>query len=135
MITLFALLVSQPKSLQWWQWGMLIGFTAPIVLVVMGITNGLIWAIALHLLMDFTVQSEDTAAKKPTGDLWTLVYHSFLSGGYAGLAAGGFEGLLFSTVIHFLVDHTNKFGLKGPAGPALDQASHVITLVLIYICF
>jgi hypothetical protein len=125
-------LFSDPGHMLWWQWGQVLGAVLPALLGVLGIDHPLAWAIALHFLIDFTCQSGCTACNKAKGDLRTLVYHSFISGGYAGFAAGGLEGLAVSVVIHFIVDLTNKFGLGEPAGPIADQVSHIATILLIW---
>ncbi len=69
---------------------------------------------------------------KARGDWWVLVYHAFISGGYTGLLVGGLAGLVVGIIIHLAVDSTNKFGLDEPAGPAIDQALHILTLVAIW---
>jgi hypothetical protein len=83
-------------------------------------------------LVDFTLQSCETAVNKARGDKRVLAYHAFISGGYAGLIAGGLSGLVISVTAHYLIDMTNKFGLKEPTGPILDQAAHIIILALIW---
>jgi hypothetical protein len=103
----------------------------PILLFCFGVEHSWPWALAAHFLIDFTFQSDETAAGKARGDWGVLAYHAFISGGFPGLVAGGLAGLALSAAIHFLVDATNKFGLKGPTGLVLDQAAHIITLVII----
>jgi len=125
-------MVTHPNQLKWWQWGQILGVTLPILLVSVGVQNALLWAVALHLFMDFTAQSDETAAGKGQSDTRVLLYHAFISGGYAGLIVGGLPGLVISTVAHFLIDSTNKFGLTGLAGATIDQTAHIATLVCIW---
>ena len=82
--------------------------------------------------MDFTAQSDETVAGKGQNDTRVLLYHAFISGGYAGLIIGGLPGLIISAVAHFLIDSTNKFGLTGLTGAILDQTAHIATLILIW---
>jgi hypothetical protein len=124
--------ITHPAHLHWWQWAKIGGLFLPILLFCLGVEHPWLWALAAHCLIDFTFQSDETAAGKRCGDGRVLAYHAFISGGYAGLIAGGLAGLALSVAIHFLVDATNKFGLKGPAGPILDQAAHMMTLVIIW---
>jgi hypothetical protein len=124
--------MTNPARLYWWQWGKLCGFFLPILFFCLGVQHIGLWALAIHFLLDFSFQSGQTAAGKARGDRWILAYHAFISGGYAGLVAGGLAGLAISIAIHFLVDATNKFGLKEPVGPALDQSAHIITLAFLW---
>ena len=106
-------MVTQPDQLKWWQWGQVWGVMLPILLISAGVYHLLFWAIALHLFVDFTAQSDETSAGKRQGNMRVLLYHSFISGGYAGFIVGGLPGLLVSIVAHFLIDSTNKFGFTG----------------------
>ena len=124
--------VNHPAHLCWWQWGKLMGLAAPALLYAVGVEHLLLWALAIHFLTDFSIQSHETAARKARGDRWVLAYHSFISGGYPGLVVGGLPGLVISVASHFIVDRANKFGLEEPTGPALDQAAHIITLTAIW---
>ncbi len=126
-------MVTQPDQLKWWQWGQVWGVMLPVLLISAGVYHPLLWAVALHLFMDFTAQSDETAAGKRQGDMRVLLYHSFISGGYAGFIAGGMPGLLVSIVVHFLIDSANKFGFTGLTGAVLDQAAHIITIVTIFL--
>lgn len=125
-------LVTHLARLYWWQWGKIWGLFLPTLLFCFAVEHPLLWALAAHFLVDFTCQSGETMVGKARGDWRVLAYHAFISGGYAGLVAGGVAGLAISVAIHFLVDATNKFGLEGSAGPALDQAAHIITLTIIW---
>lgn len=124
--------VTRPYRLQWWQWGQILGALFPLLLLYLGIHHPLLWALAVHLFIDFTAQSNETAAGKRQRSPRVLLYHAFISGGYTGLIVGGLPGLLLSAAIHFLVDITNKFGLSGPAGALLDQTAHIATFTLIW---
>ena len=81
-----SLVVKVPR-LQWWQWGQLLGIAFPLLLWATGIRHPLLWAVALHLCLDFTLQSTPTAQGKARGDRWTLVYHGWIAGGWPGLLA------------------------------------------------
>ena len=124
--------VTHPNQLKWWQWCQIWGVMLPVVLISTGMHHPLFWAIALHFFVDFTAQSDETAAGKGQGNTRVLLYHSFISGGYAGLIVGGLPGLIISTIAHFLIDSTNKFGLTGLVGAILDQTAHVATLLIIF---
>ncbi len=131
-MTLILTALTRPFHLYWWQWGQILGVTLPALFYSLGVEQPLLWALAAHCFVDFTAQSNDTAAGKAQGNWQVLAYHSFISGGYPGLVVGGLAGLVISVAIHFLVDMTNKFGLEGPTGSALDQAAHIITLTAIW---
>jgi hypothetical protein len=124
--------MTHPTRLHWWQWGKITGFFLPLLFFCFDVEHIGLWALAVHFLTDFSFQSGETAAGKAQGDWWILAYHAFISGGYAGLVAGGLTGLAISIAIHFLVDSTNKFGLAEPAGPFLDQPAHIITVAIIW---
>lgn len=124
--------VTRPHQLQWWQWGQILGIVLPFLLLFTGVTHTLLWAVAIHFLMDFTLQSNETAAGKARREWKVLAYHAFLSGGYTGLIIAGLPGLVVSAAFHLLVDATNKFGLTGVVGAVVDQATHLVTLVVIW---
>ena len=131
-MTLIIKVVTHPAQLYWWQWAKIWGLFLPILLFCFRVEHPWLWALAAHFLIDFTLQSDQTAAGKERCDWRVLASHAFISGGYAGLIAGGLAGLAISVAVHFLVDATNKFDLESPAGPALDQAAHIITLTIIW---
>ncbi len=131
-MTLIRNVVTRPHHLQWWQWGQIMGVSFPILFLLLGIHHPLLWALGIHLLMDFTTQSDETAAGKARGDWSVLSYHAFISGGYAGLIVGGLPGLAISAITHFLIDSTNKFGRAGITGAILDQGAHIATLIAIW---
>jgi hypothetical protein len=131
-VSLIIYAVTRPHQLQWWQWGQILGIVFPMLLFFAGVQNTLLWALAVHVLMDFTLQSDETAAGKARGEWRVLTYHAFISGGYTGLIIAGLPGLVISAVFHFLVDATNKFGLTGVIGAVVDQAAHIVTLIVIW---
>jgi hypothetical protein len=131
-MTLIINAVTQPSQLYWWQWGKILGVALLALFCSLGVEHPLLWALAAHCFVDFTVQSGATAAGKARGDWQALAYHAFISGGYPGLIVGGLAGLVISGTIHFLIDRTNKFGLEEPTGPALDQSAHLVTLLVIW---
>ena len=135
MTTLLVNAVVRPHRLFWWQWGQVLGLVLPILLFYTGILNPLAWALAVHLFIDFTVQSDATSLGKRQRNWKVIAYHSFISGGYPGLIVGGVPGMVVSAAVHFLIDATNKFGLKQPLGPILDQAAHIGTIVAIWWLF
>jgi hypothetical protein len=132
MMTLILEALTHPSHLYWWQWGKILGIFLLILYICLDVKHPLLVALAVHVFVDFTAQSDQTAARKKQGNRVTLAYHAFIAGGYSGLVAGGLPGLVISIASHFLVDVTNKFGLKSPTGPALDQAAHVLTLTTIW---
>lgn len=128
-------MVTHPDQLKWWQWGQILGVLLPILLISAGAKDALLWAIALHVFMDFTAQSDETVIGKGQNDSRVLLYHAFISGGYAGFILGGLPGLIISAVTHYLIDSTNKFGLTGLTGAILDQTAHIATLIFIWWLF
>ena len=137
MITLLTFRSCDPYSgLQWWEWGKIIGFWSMVILVGLWFAGytapALVWAIALHIFIDFACQTDATAEGKADGDFRVLAYHSFLSGGYPGFMAGGLAGLAISVVIHLLVDATKKFGLPHPSGAVADQTAHIATIIALW---
>lgn len=132
MRTLIIEAVNHPFDLRWWEWGKIAGLLLPLICLSIGVSHPLVWGVVVHFLLDFTFQSGQTVIGKARRQGWVLLYHAFISGGYAGLVVGGMAGLFVSVVIHMAVDSTNKFGLDEPAGPAIDQALHILTLVAIW---
>jgi len=131
-MTLILTAATHPSHLYWWQWGKILGVVLIVLFLLMGVEHPLLWALAAHCFVDFTTQSTATAIGKARGDWRVIACHAFISGGYAGFVVGGLAGLVISVILHFLVDITNKFGLEEPAGPALDQTAHLITLITIW---
>jgi membrane-bound metal-dependent hydrolase YbcI (DUF457 family) len=131
-MTLIRTALTHPSRLCWWQWGQILGVALPALFCSLGVEQPLVWALAAHCFVDFTTQSKVTAAGKAQGNRQVVAYHAFIAGGYPGLIVGGLAGLAISVASHFLVDMTNKFGLDGPIGSALDQAAHIITLLIIW---
>jgi hypothetical protein len=134
-VALIVKVVKQPHRLYWWQWGQLLGVILPVLYFYLDVQHALLWALAFHFLMDFTTQSDETVLNKAQGNKQALIYHAFLAGGFAGFIVGGLAGLVISVMLHYNIDATNKFSLKNPLGPILDQAAHVFTLVFIWWLF
>ena len=124
--------VTRPHQLQWWQWGQILGIVLPFLLFFTGVKHTLLWAVAFHILMDFTLQSNETAAGKARREWKVLIYHAFISGGYTGLIIAGLPGLVVSATFHLLVDATYKFGLTGMVGVVVDKTAHLVTLVVLW---
>jgi hypothetical protein len=131
-VSLIKIAVTRPHQLQWWQWGQILGIVLPFLLLLTGVKHTLLWALAVHVLMDFTLQSNETAAGKARREWTVLGYHALLSGGYTGLIIAGLPGLVVSATFHLLVDASNKFGLTGVVGAVVDQAAHIATLIVIW---
>jgi len=117
----------------WWKYGVIAGYVLPAItiLVFPWYYSPLLAAIALHFLLDFNVQTNDTACRKANGEVWPLVYHSVLSGFFSGLPFGLVVAFAVAA-IHLLIDACNKFGVEGWKGGVLDQSLHLVTLVAIY---
>ncbi|GEM_PF-875503 len=122
-----ALHLSWPKW-AWWQWGKLLGGLLPPLLVLLNIRTPLIWALALHLLLDFTAQSTPTARAKSCHKWSALLYHGCIAGGWTGLLLGGLPGLLIGAVAHVGVDAADKFGWTDWRGPLVDQLAHILVM-------
>jgi hypothetical protein len=90
-------------------------------------------ALALHGLMDFTLQPAWMCAAKARGDQKTLALHAIMAGGLPGWFVGGLIGAVVGMATHWAIDSRNKFGLRGIAGLALDQALHVAVIIVIVI--
>ncbi|MCG3211438.1 MAG: hypothetical protein FOGNACKC_05084 [Anaerolineae bacterium] len=131
-MTLIRHAVSHPHRLQWWQWGQILGVALPLLLLSSGLHHPLLWAVAVHFFIDFTVQTDETAAGKRQRKSQVLLYHAFIAGGYVGLILAGLPGLILSAIIHLLIDATDKFGRTGLVGGLLDQTAHLATLFFIW---
>jgi len=115
-------LFKSPATLMWWQWGKIAGLLAPFS----AMAGRAVFLVAVHILCDFSLQSDWMAAGKAKREFAPLFVHSLIAGGVPGLCAGGAAGFVFGFVSHFLVDYTGKFGLSDPLGPVVDQALHVL---------
>lgn len=131
-MTLILSAMTNPKHLYWWQWGKILGPSLLVLFLCLGVEHPLLWALTAHVLLDFTAQSDETAARKKQGSKRVLAGHAFIAGGYAGFIVGGLAGLVISVTGHFLIDLTNKFGLQSPTGPTFDQVAHILTLTAIW---
>lgn len=93
-------------------------------------------AVALHLILDFTLQSE-WATTKATNRRALLV-HSLLAGflplAGLGLAAGdpglALVGGLVGFAAHLAIDSRDKFGLPLWPGLAVDQVGHLVIVAV-----
>lgn len=88
-------------------------------------------AMALHSLVDFTLQPAWMCAAKARGDRGVLALHSLLAGGLPGWIVGGWSGALIGMATHWAIDSRNKFGLRGMVGLVFDQALHVVVIGII----
>jgi len=97
----------------------------------------LVVAVALHLLLDFSLQSEWATTK--AHNRRALLAHSAIAGflplAGLGLAAGNpalaLIGGLVGFVSHLAVDGSGKFGLPLWPGLAVDQAAHLAVIVAV----
>lgn len=129
--------------LPWWMWGKLIGAAGLITLVfllMMGhILPPVIVAVLIHVAVDFTFQSAETARLKGNSKRH-LIIHALVAGGLP-LALTGFltgcpivviAGTVIGVVCHYAVDRTRKFGLPQLAlGVALDQTCHLMLVTML----
>jgi len=94
--------------------------------------------VALHLLLNFTLQSEWATTKASNNR--ALLVHSLVAGflplAGLGLAAGkpllALAGGLIGFGSHLAVDSQDKFGLPGWLGLAVDQAAHLAVIVAVF---
>lgn len=96
-------------------------------------------AVALHLLLDFTLQSQ-WATTKATNRRALLVHSAiagFLPIAGMGLAAGdpglALVGGLVGFGSHLAIDSRDKFGLPLWPGLAVDQAGHLVVIVVVFV--
>ena len=126
--------LSRPR-LAWWQWckvASVVLLVAVLAVAGAGVTiPRLGWALAVHWFLDFGVQSTPTAMGKARRDWKVLMCHGFLTGGFPGLIMGGLVGVVVSALLHGYVDSLRKFGLSDWRGVVLDQAAHVVTLLVL----
>lgn len=120
-------------TLEWWQYGAALGYIVPVVAVLaFDYTGTLLLIIGLHLMLDFNIQTNDTATRKACGEVWATLYHSLITGFFAALPLG-FKAALLSAAIHLLIDACRKFGVTGWRGGILDQSLHILTLAGLWI--
>ncbi len=124
-------------TLAWWQWAKIVSGLLAALVLILTLTrvslSPLVYALTVHLFLDYTVQSGATAAGKARRDWRVLAYHGWLTGGFSGLLVGGLPGLLLGAFTHFLIDATDKYGLGSTdwRGPVLDQVSHICIIFLL----
>ena len=95
-------------------------------------------AVALHLLLDFTLQSKWATTK--ASDNRALLVHSLIAGflplAGLGLAAGNPDLALVGGLVgfgtHLVIDAGDKFGLPFLPGLAMDQAAHLAVIMIIF---
>jgi len=134
-----------PATLEWWEWGKIIGFVAfvwlAVYVVLGGIPSPTTVALVLHFAIDFTVQSPETAVRKIERGRYLLM-HALIAGGLplivAGLVAGNPHRALIWMVIgaasHWAVDWTRRFGIRNPLLAALaDQVCHLAVIAVLTI--
>ena len=135
-------LVRTPTSLQWWEWFRLAGALALVALLVALIhrvvLSPFVVAVVLHVTLDFTIQSDEVAARKGERGKYLLL-HALAAGGLPMAISGLFvgpaavlTGAVAGIVSHYAIDWTRKFGL--PAwweGIAADQVGHLIIMALL----
>lgn len=135
--------VSTPSRLHWWEWGRILGL-AGVTSLAGSLLAGhappaVVIAVVLHIVGDFTAQSDETAARKGERG-WHLLAHALVAGGLplavAGLTVGDLPAVpawsLAGAVSHYLIDWTRKFGIRSTlAGVVLDQAAHAATILAV----
>jgi len=131
-----------PTSLQWWAYPKLLG-AALLVLLLAAMSLGvavhpLLVGVVLHLVLDFTLQSDWVAAEKAKRGK-ALFIHSVIAGGIPagvmGLMSGSLERVLLAVVVgvasHYAIDYTKKFGLRRwQHAICADQVAHFAFLAL-----
>jgi len=93
-------------------------------------------AVVLHLLLDFSLQSEWATTK--AHNRRALLVHSAIAGflplAGLGLAAGSptmaLAGGLVGFASHMAIDGSGKFGLPRWPGLVVDQAAHLVVIVV-----
>jgi hypothetical protein len=129
--------------LEWYQWikvGGATGLAALGTLLLAGyIPHPVTVAALLHLVTDFTLQSQQTAINKEQRDRH-LVVHALVAGGLPLAIAALMTGDPLAVVVwaalgvtsHYVVDWTRKFGVRRVAlAVLLDQACHLLTIVFL----
>ena len=129
--------------LLWWEWGKVtggLGLVGLAVLLATGhVPSPVVAAIALHVAIDFTLQSEETALQKVARGRHLLI-HSLIAGGIPLAVAGlmtesPLTALLWvavGVISHYAVDWTRRFGFRQVALVAIsDQAGHLLAILLL----
>lgn len=132
---------ASPTKMFWWEYPKLAGMVGLIV-VLGALLAGIdvpawIVGLALHTILDFTLQSSWVAANKADRGL-ALTIHSIIAGGIpsaiTGLIAGGPIGCLVGVIVgivsHYAVDYTRKFNIKDwRVAIVVDQTLHLVVLL------
>lgn len=142
MSVIVARFVKAPTSLEWWAYPSLAGMLglAAVLggLLAGGELSGWIVGLALHTVLDFTLQSDWIAMNKNDRGK-ALLFHAIIAGGLPGamkgLMTGGLVGCLVGVVIgiasHYAIDYTRKFNCESVAlGVILDQVAHLAILLV-----
>lgn len=125
--------------MHWWDYFSLVGVLLVIALPVLPCQyTPLVVAIALHLLLDFTLQSGWACSKATNHN--ALLLHSTVAGflpmAGMGLAAGnpGFAFIagMFGFGVHLAIDGQDKFGLPLWPGLVVDQALHLAVIIILF---
>jgi hypothetical protein len=129
--------------LLWWEWGKVVGGLGLVGLAVLLATGyappPVVAAIVLHFVIDFTLQSEETALHKVDRGRHLLI-HSLIAGGIPLAVAGlmtesPLTALLWVTagvISHYAVDWTRRFGFQQVTLAAIsDQAGHLLSILLL----
>jgi hypothetical protein len=132
-----------PSSLQWWEWGKVMGVASLVTLAILPIVGYVphpaTVAVLLHIAADYTCQSAETVLQKGSSRRHLLI-HALAAGGLplatAGLVARNpvatLTWMAAGAASHYLVDSTRKLGLGQRAlGIVLDQACHVLTILVL----
>ena len=136
--TVLSGLLEDPAPLlpwQWWQYGIAAGWVLPPLALagyLTGYSGTLFLAVSLHLLLDFVVQTPETAENKAEGKAWAIIYHSLITGFFAALPLG-LTLAVASAGIHLVIDACRKFGIAGWRGGLLDQSLHLATLIVLWL--
>ena len=134
--------IRKSQSLAWWQWIELLGAISFVVLLIAFVCGvkvpSFVIGLILHIAMDFTFQSSETAGRKGERGRH-LAVHALIAGGLVGLLTGlsvslwaGIGGLIIGGLSHYGIDYSRKFGLANwKLGLALDQVLHLGAIAII----
>lgn len=141
MSVLVSKMVGRPASdIHWWDYLAYLGLIVFFPLALTGSPFAL--GIAMHMICDFTAQSNWTAMNKSnTGSpdrLKALLVHSLTHAVGSALCCGmvhgvgGFiVGAVVGFILHLAIDSTNKFSLPLLPGLISDQFLHVAIIIFL----